>query len=305
MRMKILKKSGINAIKIRYAYLFLAPWIVGIILFILVPMLKSVWYSFSSVEMTADGLKSTFIGIENYKKLFLEDPEYVDTLVKSLSELFTSMPLVVALSMVLALMLNQNFKGRTFARSVFFLPVIIGSGAVMAQLSGYGMNSQISASAGMSDAGQVAEYMQIIDFAELLHRLNLPESISALLSGYLEDCVNLLWSCGIQILLFVAGLQTIPEQLYEAGRVEGISAWEEFWYITVPMMGRIIMLVLFYTMVELFIEKSALIDWAILRIRLQHYSLSSAMLWPYFLLVGAVVGAVIFVYTKLCLRKWE
>ena len=303
--MKRFKRGGIDAIKVRYAYLFLAPWILGIILFVVIPMFKSVLYSFSSVEMTADGLKSTFIGLDNYKKLFTEDPEYIDTLVRSLSELFTSMPLVVALSMVLALMLNQRFKGRTFARSVFFLPVIIGSGAVMAVLSGYGMNQQITASSGISEGQQVAEYMQIIDFSEILHRLNLPESIGSLLSGYLEDCVNLLWSCGIQILLFVAGLQTIPEQLYEAGKVEGISAWEEFWYITVPMMGRIIMLVLFYTMVELFIEKSAMIDWAVLRIRLQYYSISSAMLWPYFLLVGIVVGAVIFIYSKLCLKKWE
>ena len=303
--MKRFKRGGIDAIKVRYAYLFLAPWILGIILFVVIPMFKSVLYSFSSVEMTADGLKSTFIGLDNYKKLFTEDPEYIDTLVRSLSELFTSMPLVVALSMVLALMLNQRFKGRTFARSVFFLPVIIGSGAVMAVLSGYGMNQQITASSGISEGQQVAEYMQIIDFSEILHRLNLPESIGSLLSGYLEDCVNLLWSCGIQILLFVAGLQTIPEQLYEAGKVEGISAWEEFWYITVPMMGRIIMLVLFYTMVELFIEKSAMIDSAVLRIRLQYYSISSAMLWPYFLLVGIVVGAVIFIYSKLCLKKWE
>lgn len=125
------------------------------------------------------------------------------------------------------------------------------------------------------------------------------------MSGYLENCINLIWNCGVPILLFVAGLQTIPEQLYEVGKVEGISVWEEFWYITVPMMGRIILLVLFYTMVELFIEKSNLIDWAVLRIRQQDYSMSSAMLWPYFLIVGAVIGAVIFLYSKLCLKKWE
>lgn len=303
--MKSLRRGGINAIKRRYAYLFLAPWICGIIIFVLVPIFKSVSYSFANVTISQEGLRAEYTGLSNYKELFLKDPEYVNRLTGSLSSLFTSLPIVIALSMVLALVLNQNFKGRAFARSIFFLPVIIGSGAVMTILASYNMNGQISASVGMAEGQQAAEYMQIIDFSDLLHKLNLPEGINKLMSGYLENCINLIWNCGVPILLFVAGLQTIPEQLYEVGKVEGISVWEEFWYITVPMMGRIILLVLFYTMVELFIEKSNLIDWAVLRIRQQDYSMSSAMLWPYFLIVGAVIGAVIFLYSKLCLNKWE
>lgn len=303
--MKSLRRGGINAIKRRYAYLFLAPWICGIIIFVLVPIFKSVSYSFANVTISQEGLRAEYTGLSNYKELFLKDPEYVNRLTGSLSSLFTSLPIVIALSMVLALVLNQNFKGRAFARSIFFLPVIIGSGAVMTILASYNMNGQISASVGMAEGQQAAEYMQIIDFSDLLHKLNLPEGINKLMSGYLENCINLIWNCGVPILLFVAGLQTIPEQLYEVGKVEGISVWEEFWYITVPMMGRIILLVLFYTMVELFIEKSNLIDWAVLRIRQQDYSMSSAMLWPYFLIVGAVIGAVIFLYSKLCLKKWE
>lgn len=303
--MKSLRRGGINAIKRRYAYLFLAPWICGIIIFVLVPIFKSVSYSFANVTISQEGLRAEYTGLSNYKELFLKEPEYVNRLTGSLSSLFTSLPIVIALSMVLALVLNQNFKGRAFARSIFFLPVIIGSGAVMTILASYNMNGQISASVGMAEGQQAAEYMQIIDFSDLLHKLNLPEGINKLMSGYLENCINLIWNCGVPILLFVAGLQTIPEQLYEVGKVEGISVWEEFWYITVPMMGRIILLVLFYTMVELFIEKSNLIDWAVLRIRQQDYSMSSAMLWPYFLIVGAVIGAVIFLYSKLCLKKWE
>lgn len=303
--MKSLRRGGINAIKRRYAYLFLAPWICGIIIFVLEPIFKSVSYSFANVTISQEGLRAEYTGLSNYKELFLKDPEYVNRLTGSLSSLFTSLPIVIALSMVLALVLNQNFKGRAFARSIFFLPVIIGSGAVMTILASYNMNGQISASVGMAEGQQAAEYMQIIDFSDLLHKLNLPEGINKLMSGYLENCINLIWNCGVPILLFVAGLQTIPEQLYEVGKVEGISVWEEFWYITVPMMGRIILLVLFYTMVELFIEKSNLIDWAVLRIRQQDYSMSSAMLWPYFLIVGAVIGAVIFLYSKLCLKKWE
>ena len=129
--------------------------------------------------------------------------------------------------------------------------------------------------------------------------------INSLLAGYLQDTFNLIWSCGIQILLFVAGLQTIPEQLYEVGKVEGITAWEKFWYITVPMMGRVILLVIFYTMVELFMEKGTLVNRAVTTLMEQNYTTSSAMLWPYFALVGIIIGLVVFLYNRWCLRRWE
>lgn len=147
--------------------------------------------------------------------------------------------------------------------------------------------------------------MNVIDFSALLERLELPDQISSLMQTYLSNTFNLIWSCGIPILLFVAGLQTIPAQLYEVGRVEGITAWEEFWYITVPMMGRIILLVIFYTMVDLFITNSPLVNDVITVIGRQDYSKSSAMIWPYFLIVGFVIGLVVIIYNRLCLKKWE
>jgi len=303
--MKRKKKGGIEALKSRYGYLFLSPWIFGVIVFVLVPLGTSFYYSFSDVSMRAEGLITDFIGLENYHYLFLEDPYYVDRVIGSASSLFTSVPIVVALSMILAIILNQKFRGRLLARAVFFLPVLIASSAVMNVLTGFGMQDEMMGTADAAGVGQAAEYMQVIDFSALLASLNLPDQISGLIQGYLSNTFNLIWSCGVQILLFVAGLQTIPAQLYEVGKVEGITAWEEFWYITVPMLGRVILLVLFYTMVELFITKSEVVSIAITTINNQDYSLSSAMLWPYFLLVGLIIGVVLLFYNKLCLKKWE
>lgn len=295
-------KGGIEAIKRKYGYLFVAPFIFGILIFVLIPLVKCFYYSLSDVEMTAEGLKTTFVGLKYYKQFFLKDPYYLDQVVGSLSSLVTSVPLVMALSMILALILNQKFKGRLLARAVFFLPVIIASGAVMSVLSGFGMQSSMSNVAATENS---VEYMQVIDFAALLERLELPQQINSLLQRYLSNVFNIIWSCGIQILLFVAGLQTIPEQLYEVGKIEGITAWEEFWYVTIPMLGRIILLVLFYTMVDLFISQSVVVTNAINKINTSNYSEASAMIWPYFLLVGLVMGIVVFVYSKLCLKRWE
>ena len=302
--MKI-KKRGIEANKRRYAYMFVSPFIFGIIVFVLIPLIQCFIYSFSDVTMTPEGLSVTFSGLKYYKYLFIEDAYYIDIMAGSMSSLFTSIPLVVALSMILALILNQKFRGRLLARMVFFLPVIIASGAVMKILAGFSMQeNMVSSGAGVAEQ-QAAQYMQVIDFAAILEQLNLPEQISSLIQTYLSNTFNLIWSCGIPILLFVAGLQTIPAQLYEVGKVEGITAWEEFWFITVPMMGRIILLVLFYTMVDLFISKSALVNNVISEINNQNYSKGSAMIWPYFLLVGIVIGIVVIIYDRLCLKKWE
>lgn len=302
--MKI-KKRGIEANKRRFAYIFVSPFIFGIIVFVLIPLIQCFIYSFSDVSMTPEGLKLTFTGLKYYKYLFIEDAYYIDIMAGSMTSLFTSIPLVVALSMILALILNQKFRGRLLARMVFFLPVIIASSAVMKILAGFSMQENMVSTGSGAVEQRAAQYMQVIDFAALLEQLNLPEQISSLIQTYLSNTFNLIWSCGIPILLFVAGLQTVPVQLYEVGKVEGITAWEEFWFITVPMMGRIILLVLFYTMVDLFISKSALVNNVIDEINKQNYSKGSAMIWPYFLLVGIVIGIVVVIYNHLCLKKWE
>lgn len=297
--MKKRKAKGIEAMKIRYAYYFVTPWIIGLILFVVIPLVTSFYYGFCNTVMTSEGLKTSFIGLKNYEDLFIKSPTYLNQITESLSSLFTSVPIVVALSMILAMILNQKFKGRTLARAVFFLPVIIGNSVVMSQLSSLSMQE------GMTDTAGAAAYMNVIDFSALLERLNLPVAMNNLIEGYLQDTFNLIWSCGIPILLFVAGLQTIPEQLYEVGKVEGISAWEQFWYITVPMMGRVILLVIFYTMVELFVEKGTLVNSAITILNQQDYTTSAAMLWPYFGLVGVIIGLVVFLYTKILLKRWD
>lgn len=296
--------GGIEAIKRRYGYLFVAPWLFGIAVFVLKPLVMSFYYSFTNVRIVEGGISTEFSGIKWFRYLLVEDADFIDQALSSLGDLLTSLPIILSLSMILAIVLNQKFKGRLLARSVFFLPVIISSGPVMSVLASFTMQEGLSSSFGAADS-PVAAYMQVIDFQDILYRLELPASLNSFMSGYLSDIFNLIWSCGVQILLFVAGLQTIPAQLYEVSKVEGASVWEEFWYITIPMLGRTILLVAFYTMVELFIENSTLVNRAVTLMRKQVYDQCSAMLWMYFALVGIVMGLVLFIYNKLCLKRWE
>lgn len=302
--MKI-KKRGIESIKQRYGYLFVAPWLFGIAVFVLKPLFLSFYYSFTDTKVVAGGISTSFSGLKWIKYLMVSDPDFIDDMVVSLSKMLTSLPIIVSLSMILAIVLNQKFKGRMIARSVFFLPVIISAGPVMTVLSSFTMNQELSNSFGASDIAATATYMEVIDFQEILLSLNLPQSVNSFMSGYLSDTFNLIWSCGIQILLFVAGLQTIPAQLYEVSKVEGATKWEEFWYITIPMMGRTILLVSFYTMVDLFVENSVLVDKAIELMRKQVYDRCSATLWLYFIFVSAVMSIILLLYKRICLNRWE
>lgn len=302
--MKKSSRGGIEKMKERYGYFFVAPWIFGIIVFVINPLFSSIYYAFTDISIVEGGIATKFTGLKQIRYLLVEDPDYIDLVTSSLGTLLTSLPIIISMSMILAIVLNQRFKGRTLARCVFFLPVIINSGPVMSVLANYTMQEGLSSSFGAGEAPTEA-YMQVINFQEILYRLNLPDSVNSLMSGYLSDTFNLIWSCGIQIVLFVAGLQSIPTQLYEVGKVEGASKWEEFWYITVPMMGRTILLVSFYTMVELFVEKSTVVSRAIVIIKTQAYDKASAMLWLYFIAVGIIMSFILFVYNKLCLKRWE
>lgn len=300
--MKRKRNLGIEALKRRYGVAFVSPWIFGVVIFVLIPLLTSLYYSFCNVRMGEDGLKASFIGIKFYRYLLTEEPWYMDELTASLSGIFTALPIIVALSVIFAIILNQQFKGRMMMRAVFFLPVIFASEAVMAVLNGDTTSAGMSGALNSMGSGS-SVYMNAIDFSEILMRLNLPSELNRLIEGYLSQTFNLIWSCGVQTLLFISGLQTIPKQLYEVGRVEGATAWESFWYITMPMLSNVTMLVIFYTMIELFISQSKVVLKALNLMQYKMvYDESAARLWLYFSVVGAVM-AVVFLLYRLLVKK--
>lgn len=299
---KVKKPRGIESVRNSYGYKFIALWIIGQILFVIKPMIESITYSFSKVRITAGGLEQTFLGFENWKKMLTEDALYVENLRNGVSSMLTSLPIIIALSLVLAIILNQNFKGRLIFRAIFFLPLVIATPVIMEILSSNWLQIPLFS----MNSGAEYEYGGIIDFNALLSGLNLPTQINDLFKEYLGNVFGLIWSCGIQIILFLSGLQSIPEQLYEVSRVEGATKWEEFWYVTVPMLKDVILLVLVYTMISLFtaIDNPVIKQAYSVMQKQQDYDMSSAMLWGYFIIVGLLLGLVLWAYRHFCLKKW-
>lgn len=300
MKTKLKKGRGIEELKARYGLMFILPWIIGLIVFFFIPIVQSVIYSFSSVVVTSSGVKTTWVGIENFVELLKRDPNYTTWLTESLTEMAYSLPIILVLSLILAMMLNQKFRGRLFFRALYFLPVIIATGYVMNMIFTTTDESltEMGTSAGMSSG--------LIKVEDLTNAFNFSAEIAEFVSTAINNIFNLIWSCGIQIVLFLSGLQSIPASLYEASKVEGATKWEEFWFITFPMLSRITLLVSIFTMVELFTnERNPLIEQVYLKIRGAQYDIPSAMIWFYFIIVAAVMGIVIFLFNKFIVKRYE
>ena len=294
------RNQGITKLKSRYGLLFVTPWLIGFILFFAMPAVQSILYSFSDVQLTGEGLQIGLVGLKHYRYALLENPNYVTNMWSSVGTILYSLPFILLISLVLALILNQKFRGRLFFRALFFLPVIISTGIVLNLMFLTTGSDMTGASASESLTGNM------FSVADVISVLNLP----AVISDYVEQVINsifdLIWSSGIQIVLFIAGLQVIPASLYEASRVEGATKWEEFWFITFPMLSQVTLLVALFTMVEqLTSSRNALVSQLFQLMKAGLYDETSAVLWAYFVIVGAVMGLVLGLYNRILIKRWS
>lgn len=300
--MKSTKKS--RSIERRHSqngFLFILPWLIGVFLFFLRPLFQTIAFSFSKVSVDLGGFNIKFSGLDNYKYALFESPEYLNNLLDSLTEFSYQIPIILILSFIIAVVLNSKFIGRSFFRSLYFIPVIIINSIVMRFL---GNSSSVEE---LSGAAQSAYLSGLIDFESLFLQMGIPSETTNLIFGYVNQIFDLVWQCGVQIVLLISGLQSIPEQLYEVSKVEGASKWEEFWYITVPMLGNSIVLVVIYTVVEFCVSTNNKVITQAYKALLdqQIYDISSAMLWLYFAVVGGITALLFVLFHRTCLKRWQ
>ncbi len=296
--MKRKKQGGIEALKSRYGVYFVLPWCIGLVIFFVIPLLQSIYDSFADVSIQAEGLQATFVGLENYRYIFTGDAKYTQNIGEALSSFAYSFPLIIVLSLVLAVVLNGRFHGRTFYRSLYFTPVIIASGSVITLLLTISTTDVDS----MGGSGSLAQVIRVDD---VLDMLGLPTAISTYLNIAVSSIMNLLWKCGIQIVLFIAGMQSVPELYYEVARVEGATTWETFWFVTVPSLLRVLLLVAVFTAIELMTDAgNAVMRGAYTFLESQRYGVGNAMLWFYFVVVSLILGVVLLLFSAAS-RRWS
>jgi len=267
--------------------LFILPWFIGFIFIFCKSLIMSFIYSVSKITIGKTGFLTTFVGFKNYIYAFKSDANFTKVLVDTLITMLYQVPLILIFSLIIASILNQKFKGRIFARAIFFLPVIIATGQVISIMRGDIFSQQLFSGERSSSLFTVMGIQSILVNSGL--SLTFANSIILLINSIFDVA----WKSGIQILLFLAALQTVPRSLYEVSEIEGATAWEAFWKITFPMISPILVLNLVYTIIDNFTDYSnKVMMMASTLAKGMKYEYSATITWIYFLIIVIVLGIV-------------
>lgn len=292
------KFSTLASRRARAGILFVSPFLVGLFLFYGFSLIRAIFYSFNKITSSPSGdFSFSFLGWGNYFQAFFVDPKFLKILTTSLSNLVVNFFSIMIFSFFVAVVLNQQFKGRVFARIIFFLPVIIYSGVVGMfsndMLTTIATNSLLTTADSSQQSANVV--MGIVD--------SLPFDVTGLIS-IITAAVNQLNlitnNSGVQILILLAGLQTIPISLYEASSIEGATGWENFWKITFPMLSPLLIVCAVYTIIDSFNSLTNPVMYYIYNAIFATLNIgyAAAMSWIYTSIILIIVGIVFFVLNR-------
>ena len=226
------------------------------------------------------GFQVSWAGIDNYVRAFLTDTEFVPMFLTVIKDTLVQVPLIIIFSLIISILINQNIKGRAFFRIAFFIPFLLGNGEVMRQLINQGVDKQVLS---IMD-GDIIPY-------EILNYFG--HTVVNAVQVVLGTIVSTLWASGVQILLFLSGLQSISPALYEAAKIDGATQWEIFWKVTIPMISPILLLNIVYTIVDTFTNiRNPLLSYIeSYGFKEAQFEYGAALGWIYFLFIGLVVMA--------------
>jgi len=301
---KILNETKRRA---KAGWLFILPFTIGFVFLFLQPIITSFIYSLYDVRIQS-GIKLVNVAGEynpavpgwgNYIRTY-EDPQFWPQLGTTTQTMLIQTLVITIFALFVAVVLNQQFKGRMLARSVFFLPVIITSGIIIAILKEDVLGNS------MQTASSNQYVFQSSGLSDMLYSLNMPPAIVDGFNDTIKGIFDMIWKSGVQILLFLAALQSIGTQLYEAAKVEGATGWESFWKITFPMISPIILVNVFYTIIDSYTDYSDRLMTMIFDTAFaQQYGYASAMAWVFFAVAMLIIGVTNLVLSRMVFYQSE
>ena len=288
--------EGKNAVT---GYLFLLPFIIGFLAFMFLPILESLRMVFSNVKIDTvnHGFSMEFTGLENIRRVVAVDPDFNRFLVEEIGRMLMIVPAIIIFSLFVALILNQEFKARGFVRAIFFLPVILSSGIMI------GLETNNSLLNNMAEIIKDSNMMKS-SVTKVLEDILVAEGAASDFMAYIFAIINQIYdiamASGIQIIIFLSALQTIPPSMFEAAKIEGATAWECFWKITFPMVSSLILVNIVYSVVDYFIrtDNKVMEKINLTTIRMLNFGFGTAMAWVYFLAVISIIGAAMLIISK-------
>lgn len=282
------KLEGLQKRKAISGYLFISPFIIGFLTFMVKPFFQSLYMSFCNVDVSAGGFKNNFAGLANYVRAFTVDTEFTRLLVEEISRMCINSVAIMVFSFFVALILNQKFKGRAFVRAIFFLPVILSSGVILGVETNNALLSSIQDAIQETSTGpSITDAIKNILITAGVG-VRAFETVFEVVDGIYDVAI----ASGIQIIIFLSGLQTISSNMYEAAEIEGCTAWESLWKITFPMISSLFLVNWIYTIIDFCMRSDNKVmekisEEMIVQI---NYGFSSAMSWIYFAIVIVIIG---------------
>ena len=292
------KAKKLTVRKNRVGYVFVAPFIIGLVTIFIPTIIDSLRYSFGNVSIKFDSVETQFTGWSNFVFAFGVDIYYRQILLEAVQGMLLDTLIILLFSFFIANVLNQKFIGRGAARTIFFLPVILSAGIVSAAENGNmamsmyeSSSNNASAVAGAFGGGGLSAFF---DLEGLISSINIsPELVGTILYA-VDNTYKIVNSSGVQILIFISALQSINPSVFEAAKVEGATKWEEFWKITFPLLTPMILVNIVYTVVDSFTNPAYRVLSYIQTQAFESNKLgyASALSWVYFLIVLVVLGVV-------------
>ena len=296
------KVASLDRKKARAGWVFVLPFVIGFVLVYLPIMWNSIYMSFHSLHIvTGGGFTLEFVGLENYENALFKDPGFVQTLVTGLGELAFDIPAILIFSLFMAVLLNQKMAGRAVFRAIFFIPVILSTG-IMEAIEGQNILGTMMEGTESIDGSQTSAANQIVnvmDIERLFSSMKMGQELVVVVVQIVNQIYDIVNRSGVQMLIFLAGLQSISPAIYEACRIDGCTAWETFWKITFPMISPMILVNAVYTIIDSFTTNSNSVMAYINGVYQgsEGQVLSSAMAWMYFIIVMLILAAVVGIFS--------
>lgn len=247
-KMSLIQKRAVTGL------LFITPWLIGFLWFYLKGFIQAVRFSLSNMQMLeTGGYQLDFTGLANFRYALFQDADYNQILVSSIGNMLIDVPLIIFFSLFIAIILNGKFKGRTIFRAILFLPIILNSGAISASIA-LAQQAVSGGVAAVSSEAAAASGVNIEYLLSMLTDLGFPAALADYLIAAVGRIFDIVQASGVQIIIFIAALQSVPGALYEVSQIEGATAYETFWKVTFPMVSPLIVTNVVYTIVDAFVN---------------------------------------------------
>ncbi len=295
---KKLKSVSLEKKRSRAGWMFVLPFVLGFLIIYLPIVVDSLIYSFNHITVKGAGWYLDPVGFTKYSEALSYTPTngmtFVETLTSGLTQLIIDVPAIIIFSLFMAVLLNKKMFGRAAFRAIFFVPVIMSTGVIASIDMNNILNESMSSGSIDDGSGATAaeDFASSVDLTRLFEGMQIGDGLLNIVTEIVSKIYSIITRSGVQMLIFLAGLQSVSPAIYEACSIDGASGWETFWKITFKMLMPMVLVNAVYTIIDSFTMETNSVMMYIDEVYssvVHGRELSTAMSWIYFIIVLLII----------------